>query len=278
MYSFVLLLNSSELELSWDPLTESCHEMSLAEQSLISHFPFDLTSTINFSGKYAVSTNWRECFKIDSWVKSVNEDGAEMPLSFNSITETSQSKGVPVHAGAIQHTHVQSDIPSLSLASGYRCKPTTTASNSSHQISLATSSQVNESSFPDGERSKEQRSAAWEILELSNSRVSNRSSSALQFYSSSLGKDKIADAQRIGETFRSIPRGLGGYRNRQFSSPVAEQSSGDGEGELGSFMMMRYSELTPERGRRGGGGGGGGGGVMSEEGDPDTNRGMCYHE
>ena len=274
IYSLLLLPSSSELELTWDPLIESCHEMILAEQSLISDLPFDLTTPVTYSGKHTALSRWRECFKIDSWVKSVNEDGAEMPLSYNSITESSEPKGTAVHSSTAQHIHVQSDIPSLNLVSDYRCKPATSTSNSSRQNSLATKPQDNESVFPSGVSSKDQRSAAWEILELSNSRVSSRSSSALQFFSSSLGNtcSKIADAQRTVETFRSVPHGLGGYRNRQFSSPVAEPTSSEGEGELGSFMMMRYSELTPKRGREG---------LATEESDQcdsDTNGGMFDEE
>ena len=234
--------SSAELELTWDPLTESCHEMILSEQSLISKQPFDLSTFVAVSSKHKVSGNWKERFEYDSWAKSINEDGAEMPLSFSSMTNSSQRKSTVVDTSDGRHAH--SDIPSLNLVSGYRCQPT--SNKSSRRKSLSNGSQVDDVSVSDNS-CKDSRSAAWEILELSNSRVSSRSSSALQFYSSSLGH-KIADGQRTtGETFRTLPRGLG-YRNRQFSSPGAAELSdvGDDE-ELGSFMMMRYSESTPER-------------------------------
>jgi hypothetical protein len=240
--------NSAELELTWDPLGESCHEMIIAEQSLISKQPLGFAASITLSHKYAAS-RWRESFRSDSWVKCANEEGMEMPLSFHSTTRN-ESVGI-TNNKTVSHIISQgdSDIPSLHLGvttgsssgSGYQCKAAPLVTNSQPKLAESVSSNVEQSPTR-----LDPRAAAWEIIQLSKSRVGSNPSALL--YSSLRGnRDQTSVADSLTAT-------TGGYgKNRQLISSPTVMALSDAsatscpEDTVGSFMMLRFSETTPER-------------------------------
>ena len=251
---------SAELELNWDPLGESCREMMVAERSLISKQPFELPAFIDIQH----STKLMECFERDSLVKIVNEEEAELPLSFNSVFENSEHSNI---SSNIQLG--QSDVPFLNLgsrydrvqpSSGYQCKAkvsmpnlcqksqsvdshksTLMATSSSHQVSALDSSKV----FNDQHlESTDPNTAAWEIIQLSNSRVSDNNSSS-RLYSSLYNFRCDGDKRVISESLRTMPRRCN--INSAHSSPELALNIAEVEGELGSFMMLRFPGSTPER-------------------------------
>lgn len=244
-------MGSAELELTWDPLGESCHEMIVTEQSLISKQPFHLGNIISFRRKRILSNKWMEHFQCDTWIKSVNDKGVEMPLTFHSLTTDSSRSTTSTTTTVPSLQQAQSDIPSLHvdpsyppLPSGYRCKPSMATSNNlnTHLKTQSMESKISEDQHPDSKFS-DPRATAWEILELSNSRVSSRNSS-LQLNSSLYGLRRDKDSRVSGCLGRSIPRGYG-QRSELFASPVATIK--DIDGDVGCFMMMRAPGSTPER-------------------------------
>ena len=229
----------------WDPLGESYHEMIVAEQSLISKQPLGFPAFITLSHKY-VTDKWRESFRSDSWIKHVNEEGMEMPLSFHS---TMKNKAEITTISNISQG--ESDIPSLHLghrtssSSGYQCKAAPTNSQP----------KLTESDAASGSTSKEQspkrldpRAAAWEIIELSNSRIGSNPSALL--YSSLRGN---RDQSGVVDSLTATTGRYG--RNQQLISSPAVMTLNDAnaiscpEDTVGSFMMLRFSETTPERKR-----------------------------
>ena len=217
--------------------------MIVAEQSLINKQPFDPTSFVSISRKF-MSTKWRESFQQDCWVNSVHEERVEMPLSFHSTEESTKSA---TFVSSAQQS--QSDIPSLNLGSrheyaqppfGYHCKPlmgTSTSHQKSHPTeSKSINDQCSESTDP--------RATAWEILELSNSRV-NSGNSSLRLYSS-LYNFRCDTTPSTVESQRTVSHGYT-QSTRHVASPLT--SLDDGDGNLGCFMMMRLPGSTPERHR-----------------------------
>ena len=231
----------------WDPLGESCHEMIVAEQSLISKQPLNgFAAFISLSCKY-VTDKWRESFRSESWVKRVNEEGMEIPLSFHSTTRNEAD--ITAISNILQG---ESDIPSLPLghrsssSSGYQCKAAPTISQPKLIESDAASGSTSKEQSP---KRLDPRDAAWEIIELSNSRIGSNPSALL--YSSLRGN---RDHTGVVD---SLAAATGRYgRNRQLISSPAAMALNDAnvmiscsEDTVGSFMMLRFSETTPERKR-----------------------------
>ena len=231
--------------------------MIIAEQSLISKQPLVFAGFITLSRKYAAG-KWRENFRSDSWVKSMNEEGMEMPLSFcSTMREESEATVIKTVSSLSQG---DSDIPSLSLAhstSGYQCKA---APQVPHSYPTSTESDATNSKEESPKR-LDPRAAAWEIIELSNSRIGNYSSSLL--YSSLRGN--IDQSSGVVDSLTATSGRCG--RNRQLISSPAVMELNDVNGTscpedtVGSFMMLRFSEATPERKR--------------ESEDEDCNGGKC---
>ena len=244
-----LLTTSAELELTWDPLGESCHEMIVAEQSLISKQPFEFAAFVTLSRKHT-SGKWRESFRSDSWVKSVNEEGMEMPLSFHSAMREESEKTKTVS----NLPQAESDIPSLNLGhrseytTGYQCKALTLVASNAYPKS--TESDVSSSKEHSPKR-LDPRAAAWEIIELSNSRIGSNSSAIL--YSSLRGN---RDQTKVVDSLTATSGRYGRGNRQPFSSPVVtalshadDTCAGATEDTVGSFMMLRFSGSTPERKR-----------------------------
>lgn len=248
-FAIIFYYKSAELELTWDPLGESCHEMIIAEQSLISQQPLGFAAFIGLSHKY-VNDEWRESFRGDSCVKHANGEGMETPLSFHSTTRNESGITNDKTVSNIISKE-ESDIPSLLLGrgsssiSGYQCKAAPLVTNSQPKVteSVATSSGKEQSP-----KRLDPRAAAWEIIELSNSRIGSNPSSLL--YSSLRGN---IDQSRVVDSLTATTGRYG--RNRQLISSPAVMALNDSdamscpEDTVGSFMMLRFSETTPERKR-----------------------------
>lgn len=168
----------------------------------------------------------------------------EMPLSFQSTTrETSEMTKT---ASSIP-TQSESDIPSLNLrqrsisVSGYQCKAADPPVSNPPPKPVAVDEEQSVKRL-------DRRAAAWEILELSNSRIGSNPSSILY---SALG-DSVRAAHSLTST-----AGRHRAKNRQqlYSnlSPVASNlnfaDSACPEDTVDTFMMLRFAELTPERKR-----------------------------
>ena len=231
----------------WDPLGESCHEMVVAEQSLISKQPLGFTVFITLSHKY-VTNKWRESFKSESSIKHANEEGMEMPLSFHS-TMRNESQ-TTINQAVSNILQGESDIPSLHLgssSSGYQCKAAPFVTNSQPKLTKSES----DASSSDKEQSPKRldpRAAAWEIIELSKSRIGSNPSALL--YSSLRGN---RDQERVMDSL-TVTSGRYGRNRKLISSPVVMALSDANsvscpEDTIDSFMMLRFSETTPERRR-----------------------------
>ena len=232
----------------WDPLGESCHEMVVAEQSLISKQPLGFAAFITLSHKY-VTNMWREHFKSESSVKRANEEGMEMPLSFHSTTRNKSQTTINQTVSSVL-LQGESDIPSLHLdssSSGYQCKAAQFVTNSQPKLTES-ESDASSSGKEQSPKRLDPRAAAWEIIELSKSRIGSNPSALL--YSSLRGN---RDQDRVVDSL-IVTSGRYGRNRKLISSPVVMAlSDANGvscpEDTVDSFMMLRFSETTPERRR-----------------------------
>lgn len=236
--------------------------MIVAEQSLISKQPHGFVAFITLSHKYA-GGRWREIFRADSWVKSINEEGMELPMSFCSVT--SDESETTLNKPVSNFSHGDSDIPSLNLGhrtAGYQCKGAPLVPNP-HPTSTESDPTSSKEQSP---KRLDPRTAALEIIELSNSRIGNYPSALL--YSSLRG-----DRDQNSGIVDSLTATSGRYgRNRQLISSPVVMALNDANGTscpedtVDSFMMLRFSEFTPERKRE------------SEDEDANLrNGGKCAH-
>ena len=223
--------------------------MIVAEQSLISKRPLGFVAVITLSRKYLAS-KWRESFRSDSWVKHANEEGMEMPLSFHSIirseSETASSKTVS------NISQGESDVPSLHLrdrsSSGYQCKAAPHVTNSHHQPKVTESVAASSTNLraEDGSPKRlDPQAAAWEIIQLSNSRIGSNPSALL--YSSLRGN---RDQTNIVDSLTATTGGRYGKNRQLISSPTVmalndANAMSCSEDNVESFMMLRFSETTP---------------------------------
>lgn len=248
---FFLIL-SAELELTWDPLGESCHEMIVAEQSLISKQPIGFAALIQALSHKYLASKWRESFRSDTWVKHANEEGIEMPLSFHSIIRN--ESGTTNNKTVSNISQGESDIPSLHLrdrsSSGYQCKAAPRVTNSQPKMTESVAASNSNLKAEENPKRLDPRAAAWEIIQLSNSRIGSNPSALL--YSSLRGN---RDQPNIVDSPTATTGGRYG-KNRQLISSPTVMALNDAnamscpEDNVESFMMLRFSETTPERKRK----------------------------
>lgn len=99
------MIFSSELDLPWDPLSESHHEMNLAQESLVTKQPtFEPLPDKNTPCVKDDDKLGKEIFSKDDFVSDSRDEAVELPMSMSLIGQTEMDR-----------CEMDTDIPMLGL-------------------------------------------------------------------------------------------------------------------------------------------------------------------